>query len=394
MVYILLITHLYFCVKTRLIQRHTFKGIAYSLRPSGAGTYAAFAQALGTTVGPGNIVGVAVAISTGGPGAVLWMWLCGILAMPTKYAESYLCLKYRDKSCGGPMVLLSQSGYKKTAVLWVVLCLAAGLFMGAALPSRSLADMLPLPTWLSGALLALFTLAAMSLGVSGISRICSLIVPVMSVGFILLCAVAICLNISELPSAVSLIVRDAFSLSSAVGGGMGAAIKSGVARGLYSNEAGLGSGGVLAAEANDGNTVMSALAAMTTCFWDTVVMCSLTGVVFVMGGAGLGCDPAAAVIGSFSAIPHSRLFIALSMSLFVYATVIGWYCIARRALSFLSDLPCIYDALFLAAVFFGAVSKGSALWSLADSVNFLLAVPSLFIFIKLSGKINLYISNK
>lgn len=161
MVFILMLCHLFFTFKLRFIQRYTFKGIKYSFSPKqngtekGIGTYAAFAAALGTTIGPGNITGVAVAISGGGPGAVFWMWVCGLLAMPTKYAESYLALKYTqkrgDSEIGGTMVLLGRLGCRRTAVFWSVFCALGGLFMGAAVPSRSLASALPADDWLTGA---------------------------------------------------------------------------------------------------------------------------------------------------------------------------------------------------------------------------------------------------
>jgi len=364
-------------------------GIRHSLFGGEGSTYSAFATALGTTIGPGNIIGVAVAISVGGAGSVLWMWLCGIVSMATKYAESYLCLKFKE-DIGGPMVLLSQNGYKKTAAVWSVLCALAGLFMGAAVPSHSLADALPFEPWMTGAALALLTLVTVSFGVGGISRVCCYLVPIMSAGFILLCFGALAVNITALPTALVKIVRGALLPSSAVGGGIGAAIKSGVARGLYSNESGLGSGGILASEANDNDIRLSSLAAMTTAFWDTVVMCALCGVVFVMGGADFGCDPTLAVMSAFAKIPFSQSFLRISMTMFVFATVIGWYYIARRAVDFLKITPALYDIWYICAVFVGAVTI-LPLWKIADTLNFMLVIPSMFIFIKLSHKISLHI---
>lgn len=392
MVYLLLACHLYFCFKTRFVQRYTLKGIRYSLSGNGKGTYSAFATALGTTVGPGNIVGVAVAISTGGAGAVLWMWLCGIVSMATKYAESYFSLKFKE-DIGGPMVLLKQNGHKIIAVVWSVLCALAGLFMGAGVPARSLAQTLPFTPWITGAVLAFLTLVTVSFSVKGISRVCNYLVPIMSLGFIALCFVAIILNITELPTAIVKIIKGAFMPSAALGGGVGAAIKSGVARGLYSNESGLGSGGILASEANDKNTHLSALGAMTTAFWDTVVMCALCGIVFVMGGADFGADPVGSVKSAFCKIPFSDIFLSMSMTMFVFATVIGWYYIARRVVEFLKITPALYDIWYVCAVFLGSVTA-LPLWKIADILNFSMLLPSLYIFIKLSCKNNLYILNK
>lgn len=388
MVYILLLCHIYFCIKTRFVQRHTLKGLRYSFTGEGS-TYSAFATALGTTIGPGNIIGVAVAISTGGAGSVFWMWACGILSMATKYAESFLCLKYKE-DIGGPMVLLKSNGYKKTAYLWSLLCTVAGLFMGAAVPSGALSKTLFIPPWITGTVLAFLTLVTVSFGVKGISKISSYLVPVMSAGFILLCFGAVFVNISALPAALLKILKEALLPRAALGGSIGLAVKSGVTRGLYSNESGLGSGGILASESNDKNLCLSSLAAMTTALWDTVVMCSLCGVVFVMGGADLGCDPTRAVTAAFAKIPFSQPFLQLSMSMFVFATIIGWYYIALRAVEFLKIPPAIYDLLYVFAVFLGAVTL-LPLWKIADTLNFLLLIPSMFIFIKLSCKISLHI---
>ena len=386
MVYVLLLCHIYFCIRTRFIQRHTFRGIRYSLFENNGGTYEAFAAALGTTIGPGNIIGVAVAISTGGAGSIFWMWVCGILSMATKYAESFLCLKYKNNEVGGPMVLLESQGYKNTALFWSLCCALGGLFMGAAVPSNSLCGTVNIPHWITGAVLAFLTLVTVSFGVKGISKVCSYLVPIMSAGFIILCFVAVILNINELPDAILKILKGAFLPESALGGGVGAAIKSGVTRGLYSNESGLGSGGILAAEADDKNTVLSSLGAMTTAFWDTVVMCALCGVVFVMGGAESGCNPIDAVTASFEKIPLSDLFLSVSMAMFVFATIIGWYYIARRAVDFLKIPSAVYDFLYVLFVFLGAVSSFS-LWQIADTLNFLMLAPSMFIFIRLSSKI-------
>lgn len=391
MVYILLAVHIYFCFKTKFIQRYTLKGIRHSLAGDGHGSYTAFAQALGTTVGPGNIVGVALAISTGGAGAVFWMWLCGILAMPTKFAESYLSLKYKIGSVGGSSVLLKRFGYKKTALLWVALCMAAGIFMGAAVPSNALCAFLPFDGWVTGLFLALAVAFAISVGTDGIGKICCFVVPFMSLGFIALCIYVLLCDPKATYDALLKIIFDALSPTAFASGTVAAAVKSGMTRGLYSNEAGLGSGGVLAAMSDDGDIGLGSLGAMTTCFWDTVVMCALTGVVFVAGGTSYGSDPEAAVLCSFAKIPFSEQFLALAMTLFVYATVIGWYCVACQSAKSFNIPQKAYSTIFSLAVFFGALLPQNMLWGLSDTVNFLMLVPSLFIFVKLSDKISLHI---
>ena len=405
MVFILICCHLYFTFKLGFIQKHVFRGIKYSLskRPgsNGIGTYAAFAAALGTTIGPGNITGVAIAISAGGAGAVFWMWVCGLLAMPTKYAESFLALKYRREKhgseIGGAMVLLELAGKRKTAVFWSIACAAGGLFMGAAVPSCSLAGAIPAPAFAVGAVFALLQVMTVSCGLSGISKVCSLVVPVMSCGFLAASIAVIIINFEQFPAAISSILGGALSIKSGGAGVLGAAVKSGITRGLYSNESGLGSGGILAAEAGDSNIGMSALGAMTTTFWDTVVMCAITGVMFVMNGAKAGCNSVFVVKNSFSALPLGNLLLWLSMSLFVFATAIGWYYLAKRALQYVFNKTPWYDPLFIAAAFFGAVAPSGFLWGSADIVNFAMLIPSVYILLKMSGKIdniNLYIHNK
>lgn len=405
MVIILLFCHLYFCFKLKFIQRYTFRGIRYSFSKkagcSGIGTYRAFAAALGTTIGPGNITGVAVAISAGGPGAVFWMWICGILAMSTKYAESYLAMKYAEKrdgqQTGGVMVILDKLGFFRTAKAWAAFCAMGGLFMGAAVPARSLASALPAPAWWTGAGLALLLILTVSCGLSGISKVSGLLVPIMSAGFLAASVFVIILDIQSLPRAINTILSDAFALNSASAGVLGAAVKSGITRGLYSNESGLGSGGILAAEAGDGNIGLSAMSAMTTTFWDTVVMCAVTGLMYVMSGAGAGCDADAVVSSTFSSLSAGRLLLWTSMSLFVFATAIGWYYLAKRAVQYLSPNGAWYDISFIAAAFFGTVLPPHILWKAADIVNFAMLLPSVFVLLKLAGKIdniNLYIQRK
>ena len=407
MVFILMLCHLFFTFKLRFIQRYTFKGIKYSFSPKqngtekGIGTYAAFAAALGTTIGPGNITGVAVAISGGGPGAVFWMWVCGLLAMPTKYAESYLALKYTqkrgDSEIGGTMVLLGRLGCRRTAVFWSVFCALGGLFMGAAVPSRSLASALPADDWLTGAFLAALLVLTVSCGLSGIARVSGLLVPVMSLGFLIASLAVIALDYRALPDAVGKILSGALSIKSAGAGALGAAVKHGITRGLYSNESGLGSGGILAAESGDKNIGMRALSAMTTTFWDTVVMCAVTGIMFVMSGADAGSDADMTVRGSFSSLPLGDWLLWVSMTLFVFATMIGWYYLAKRAIQYLTCKSGWYDIAFICAAFFGAVLPPALLWRAADTVNFAMLLPSVFVLFKMSGKIeniNLYIRHK
>lgn len=388
-----MLCHVFFTVKLKFIQRRTFEGIKYTFSSkahnSGIGTYSAFAAALGTTIGPGNITGVAVAVASGGIGAVPWMWLCGVLAMATKYAESFLALRYRDNGVGGTMVLLKKSGKNTLALVWTISCAMAGLFMGAAVPVNCLALSLPFPTWLTGGVTAFLIAFTVSFGFKGISRVCSLLVPVMSGIFLLFCLYVIFDNITQLPMAFMQMLKEGFSYSALVSGGLGAAVKHGVTRGLYSNESGLGSGGVLAAESGDNDIDHASLSAMTTVFWDTVVMCAVTGTMIAVSG-GTGNEPSTLLFCAFNRYPLGRIILPLSMSLFVFATAVGWFYISKRVLMYSFKKTSVFDIIFISIAFFGAVSPPSPLWNIADAVNFVMLVPSLYIIVKMSDKITLH----
>ncbi|MBQ8605724.1 MAG: sodium:alanine symporter family protein [Clostridia bacterium] len=393
MIYLLVTVHLFLTIRLKGVQRHIFKGIKYSFtsggNTDGIGTYRAFAAALGTTIGPGNITGVAVAISTGGAGAVFWMWFSGLLSMSTKYAESYLALKYRKKS-GGTMTLLSMLGHPFLASFWAIMCGVGGLFMGAAVPSNSLARSFDVPAWTIGAILSFFVVLTISFGFKGIANVSAFAVPVMSLGFTLFCLFVTVKNIDAFPTVICDMLKGAFLPSSVAGGAFATALKEGVKRGLYSNESGLGTGGVLAAESGDENVELSSLAAMSTTFWDTVVMCAVTGIMFLSCGAKRGMSVAEIIELSFGNGIFNKIFFAVSMSVFVYATVIGWYYIGRRAIETVIGNKAVFDVLYTAFVFFGAVMSVNSVWSIADAVNICLLLPSIYAILRLSKKIVLY----
>ena len=405
LIMILVFSHIYFTVRFKFIQRYTFKGIKYSLTPdktsSGVGTYSAFAAALGTTIGPGNIVGVALAISVGGPGSIFWMWLCGVLAIATKYAESYLAIKYRQKDgeggyTGGVMYILKKLGHIKTAKFWAWLCLIVGLGMGCMVPANSLSVMLEsqyaIPGWITGAVLAFMVALVIVCGFKGISKVCDFLVPIMSIGFMICCLCVIALNYNKIFDSFLLIFKGAFMPASIAGGGLGAAIKSGITRGLYSNESGMGSGAVLAAQAGDDNIEMSALAASTTTFWDTVVMCVVTAIAFICSGAYYDSNTGNMAYKAFSTLPYGDIFLSLAMAMFVFATIIGWYCIAGRAVEFLFKTQLLYKICYIIFIFWGAILNVSAVWDFADIANAIMIVPSLYCLFKLKRDITFKIT--
>lgn len=400
LIILLMGSHLYFTYRILFIQRYTFKGIKYSLKPDkssgGVGTYSAFAAALGTTIGPGNIVGVAIAISVGGPGAIFWMWLCGILAIATKYAESYLAIKYRQKDAegtftGGVMYILKSLGHLKTAKFWAWLCLIVGLGMGCMVPANSLSVMLEskygISSWITGAVLAFTVALVIVCGFKGISKVCDFLVPIMSIGFMVCCLAVIILNYKSIPHSINIIFKGALTPEGIAGGGIGAAIKSGITRGLYSNESGMGSGAVLAAQAGDDNIEMSALAASTTTFWDTVVMCVITGVAFICSGAYNDSSTGAMAYNAFSVLLYGDIFLSIAMAMFVFATIIGWYCIAGRAVEFLFRTQTVYKTLYIIFIFWGAVLNVSIVWDFADIANAVMVIPSLYCLFKLKNEV-------
>lgn len=301
-------THLFLTVRTGFIQKRLFQGIRLSFRKEqGAdgdvSPFAALMTALAATIGTGNIVGVATAITLGGPGAVMWMWLTGVFGIATKYAEAILAVKYRVKNergemCGGPMYVLEHGlGMKWAGVLFAVLTAVAGFGIGNM--NQSNAVVAQVAGWLPevdkrmiglvlGGVMAAMTAAVVLGGVKSISRTCSVLVPVMAIVYVLGCLAILIKNAALLPDAVVTIWNGAFNFESMAGGFTGsalaAAMRFGIARGLFSNESGLGSAPIVAAAAQTRNPMRQALVSATGTFWDTVVVCAMTGLVLVSSG--------------------------------------------------------------------------------------------------------------
>jgi len=395
-------THLYLTFRLGFIQRYLPKAIKLSFTRSGkdegAGDishFGALTTALAATIGTGNIVGVATAVAAGGPGAVLWMWLTGVFGIATKYAEALLSVKYRvtlpgGAMAGGPMYVLERAlNARWLGLIFAFFTAVAAFGIGNMVQANSIAQMLHesfgLATWISGAAMAGLTAVVVLGGIKSIARVCERLVPFMAVFYVLGCAVILLLNFDKLPGTIALILSSAFSGQAAVGGFLGAgakeAMRYGIARGLFSNESGLGSAPIVAAAAQTRNPVRQALVSSTGTFWDTVVVCLITGLVIVSAGDWQsGLKGAALTKSAFSHIPYiGPAVLSLGLLTFVFSTILGWEYYGEKAAEYLLGVRAVkpYRYLWIAAVMTGSVAALPAVWNFADIFNGLMAVPNL-----------------
>lgn len=405
-------THLFLTFRLKFIQKYVWKAIKLSVSKDRSGEgdvsqFGALTTALAATIGTGNIVGVATAVGLGGPGAVLWCWLTGVFGMATKYAEALLSVRYRVKTSdgtmlGGPMYAL-ENGLKMKwlAVLFCIFTSVAAFGIGNMVQANSISVMLEetmgLSPYLSGGVMAVLTAIVILGGVKSIARVCEMLVPFMAIFYVLGCAIILGMNASYLPATISLIVQAAFTPQAAGGGFVGASImmamRYGIARGLFSNESGLGSAPIVAAAAQTKNPVRQALVSMTGTFWDTVVVCAMTGLVLVSSvienPAGLNqLSGAALTKGAFAQIPViGPIVLSVGLLTFVFSTILGWSYYGERAVEYLFGKKSIkpYRIAWVIAVFLGSVTSLTLVWDLADAMNALMAIPNLVSLIALSG---------
>jgi len=405
-------THIFLTIRLRVIQRYLGKAVRLSLArgPEGEGDishFGALATALAATVGTGNIVGVATAVAAGGPGAVLWMWLTGVFGIATKYAEAVLSVKYRvvnerGEMAGGPMYVLAY-GLKWKGLgrplgwLFALFTAIAAFGIGNMTQANSIADMLHktchVSVWISGPVLTVLTALVILGGIRSIARVCTLLVPFMAVVYVIGGAIMLCMRASALPETVALIVRTAFTGEAAVGGFVGAGIREamryGIARGLFSNESGLGSAPIVAAAAQTRNPVRQALVSSTGTFWDTVVICLMTGLVVVSSGewrTGLG--GAALTKAAFADFPViGPTILSIGLLTFVFSTILGWSYYGEKAVEYLLGRAAVrpYRLLWVGAVLLGSVREPGVIWYFSDITNALMAVPNLVSLLLLSG---------
>ena len=401
-------THLFLTFRLRFIQRFTGKAIQMSFRREREGTgdvshFGALTTALAATIGTGNIVGVATAVSAGGPGAVLWMWLTGVFGIATKYSEAVLAVKYRVRGpggmmAGGPMYVLERGlNARWLGMTFAALTAVAAFGIGNMVQANSIATLVKetftISPWWTGAVMTVFTAVVILGGIRSIARVCELLVPFMAVFYVLGCVALLIMGAGSLPHTLRLILEGAFTGQAAIGGFAGAgireAIRYGVARGLFSNESGLGSAPIVAAAAMTRNPIRQALVSSTGTFWDTVVVCALTGLVAVNTGVwtkGLsGAALTKEAFGQFHTI--GPLVLTVGLLTFVFSTILGWCYYGEKAAEYLLGTRAVtpYRLLWVVAVMVGSVATLPAVWAFADIANGLMAVPNLISLLALSG---------
>jgi AGCS family alanine or glycine:cation symporter len=407
-------THVFLTFRTGVMQRHLWTAMKLSIarEPEATGDvspFAALTTALAATIGTGNIVGVATAVSLGGPGAILWMWLTGVLGTATKYSEALLAVKYRVRTAdgtmlGGPMYALEKGlGMRWLGILFAAFTVLASFGIGNMVQANSISTLAAsnfgIRSEVTGIVLTVLTGVVILGGLRSIARVCELLVPVMAVVYVGGCLAILLSNAGLIWPAVKMIVVSAFSPAAAGGGFAGvsvlAAARYGVARGLFSNESGLGSAPIVAAAAQTRNPVRQALVSATGTFWDTVIICAISGLVIVTSiianpqlGSLKGADLTS---GAF----HQMLptvgpaVLTIGLLTFVFSTILGWSYYGERAAEYLwgKSLIVPYRVLWVLAVYAGSVFSLNFVWDFSDVANGLMAVPNLIALLLLSNVI-------
>lgn len=368
--------------------------------------FQALSTALAATVGTGNIVGVATAVILGGPGAVFWMWISAFFGMATKYGEAVLAVKYRvvdakGQMAGGPMYYLEHGLKQKwLGVLFAIFGAIAAFGIGNGTQSNSVAsvvrDTFDVPTWITGIILTIFAAAVILGGITAIGKVTSFFVPFMALFYLIAGLIIMATNIELIWPALQTIFSAAFSGEAALGGAVGAAIRYGVARGVFSNEAGLGSAPIAAAAAKTDLPGRQALVSMTQVFIDTLVICSITGVTIVMSGlygdkSLEGSELTTAAFEQFLG-PIGPIVVAIGLIFFASSTIIGWSYYGEKCFQYLFKNPSllvVYRIVFIAVVFIGATVSLDVVWLFSDVMNGLMAIPNLIGLLGLSGVIAL-----
>ncbi len=413
MIVLLLGTHIFLTIILRFPQKNLWTAIKLSIKKDKSSKgdvsqFGALATALAATIGTGNIIGVATAVSLGGPGAVLWCWLTGFFGISTKYAEGLLAVKYRvrtpeGKTLGGPMYALERGlGWKTLAILFAIFTALASFGIGNTVQANAIATLTMesygISPYIVGAVVCILAGAVIIGGIKSIARVCTMLVPFMSVFYILGCIVILFINHSYLVPAIELICKSAFSPQAAgsgfVGGTIMIAARYGIARGLFSNESGMGSAPIVAAAAQTRNPVRQALVSASGTFWDTVIICALTGIVIVssiIAYPDISYDNGATLTKvAFSKIPFvGTPLLTFGLLTFAFSTILGWEIYGERAVEYLkgSRWTLYYRIIYIVALFIGSVMSLDVVWNIADSMNALMAIPNLLSLIFLSGVI-------
>lgn len=360
--------------------------------------FAALMTSLAATIGTGNIAGVATAVALGGPGAIFWMWMTALVGMATKYAEAVLAVKYREKDengnfVGGPMYYIKNGlgdNWKWLAAAFAIFAGIAGFGIGNTVQSNSIANALDtnfgIEKWISGVVITVLVGAVLLGGLKRISTVASALVPFMALAYMLVAAVVLILNIDAIPSAFGMIFESAFTGTAATGGFAGAAvwaaIRFGVARGVFSNEAGLGSAPIAHAAAQTRGPVSQGVVAMLGTFLDTIIVCSFTGLAIVASGAWSSGETGAALTSQAfeSALPGvGGPIVAIALAIFAFTTILGWSYYCERALQYLfgSAIVMPFRVVWTLAAFVGTVVALDFVWLLSDTLNAMMALPNL-----------------
>lgn len=367
--------------------------------PGDISHFQALMTALSATVGTGNIAGVATAIAAGGPGALFWMWLTGLVGMATKYAEAVLAVKYREVDedgamSGGPMYYISKGvGIKwlgkLLGTLFAIFAAVAAFGIGNMVQSNSIADAVEatfsIPVYVTGIILMVSTAVVILGGIQSIGRVTGILVPIMITFYMGGGLFIIFKNLADVPEAFIFIIQQAFTPTAATGGFAGSAvmltIRMGVARGVFSNESGLGSSPIAAAAAQTKHPVTQALISMTQTFIDTIIVCTITGLVLVLTGAwNSGETGAELTVNAFAiGMPGGEYIVTIGLILFAYSTILGWSYYGEKSIDYLFGIKSVkpYRYLFIVFVLVGAVAELNLVWSLSDVFNGLMAIPNL-----------------
>lgn len=415
-------THIFMTFKTRFIQwKSITKGIKLSVTkdPDAEGevsNFGALTTALAATIGTGNIVGVGTAIALGGPGAVLWCWLSGVFGIATKYSESLIAVKYRVKKKdgrmqGGAMYALSR-GLKWQPlgkIFGMIFALFAGFAsfgIGCATQVNAIANVVQsntgFPKQAIGIIVAVLTALVIFGGIQSIAKVCEKLVPFMAIFYVLGCLIILCINYDYIIPAITTICRLAFTPGTAAGGLVGTgimmAMRYGIARGLFSNESGMGSAPIAAAAAQTRNPVRQALVSSTGTFWDTVVVCLMTGLTLVstiMKNPAINADEitdgGVLTTLAFGQIPYlGPIILTLGIVCFAYSTVLGWAYYGERAVEYFSGKKGLipYRILYVAVAAIAPIVTLDVVWALADILNALMAIPNLLAVLLLSNVIS------
>jgi AGCS family alanine or glycine:cation symporter len=422
-------SHVFLTFRTGIIQRKLPMAIRLSVTkdrdaPGDVSQFGALTTALSATIGTGNIVGVATAILAGGPGAVLWMWVIGVFGIATKYAETFVAVKYRVKDHKGNMLGGAMYAWRRHfekdgrtpwwaalgAVLFALFAAIASFGIGAAVQASAVADVITtsfpwVPAWFIGLAIVVVISLVIFGGVRAIARVCEVLIPFMAVFYLLGCIIVLIVNGPFVWPAIQLICVSAFSpeaaFGGAVGGGLAAALRFGAARGLFSNESGLGSAPIVASAAITRNPARQALVSMTGTFWDTVIICLLTGIALtstLIGHPELQAALAAGDISTGGALSHAAFsaipvvgewILVVGLTLFAVSTTLGWSYYGNRCVAFLLGKRALlpYHILYVIVVFLGAIGIGGVVWNISDITNALMAVPNIVAVLLLSGMV-------